>query len=135
MSFQNPGTIKISWTFFPAIKKTQSKKFFDSVFVKPFLPHVWDFLFHFLFQTTKNIKFSLYPFLTFFSTMLLETHLGELKAACIGPALSKFSLSVGDGASSTLQDVLPCPEILQWTLPVLLSISVLGRTPQSMYVY
>ena len=28
-----------------------------------------------------------------------------------------------------LPDVLPFPEILQWTLSVLLSLSVLGRTP------
>ena len=50
-------------------------------------------------QTTKNYKISLYPFLTFFSTRVLETHSGDLKAACIGPALSKFCLSVGDGAT------------------------------------
>ena len=30
-----------------------------------------------------------------------------------------------------LPDVLPCPEILQWTLSVLLSLYVLGRTPWS----
>ena len=40
-----------------------------------------------IFQTTKNGKFSLYPFLTFFSTRVLETHSGGLKAACTGPAL------------------------------------------------
>ena len=66
---------RISWTLF---------------FFEPFLPHDWDSVF---FQTTKNYKFSLYPFLTFFSTRVLETHLGGLKAACIGPALSKFRLS------------------------------------------
>ena len=30
------------------------------------------------------------PFVTFYSTRSLETHLGGLQAACIGPALSKF---------------------------------------------
>ena len=64
-------------------EKKESKNFLDSVF----------------FQTTKNDKFSPYPFLTFFSTRVLETHLGGLKAACIGPALSKFRPSVGDGAT------------------------------------
>ena len=63
---------------------------------KPFLPHVWDSCF---FQTTKNERFPLYLFLIFFSTRVLETHLGGLKAACIGPALSKFRPSVGDGAT------------------------------------
>ena len=38
-------------------------------------------------------------FLTFFSTRVLETHLGGLKAACIGPALSQFRQSVGDGTT------------------------------------
>ena len=33
------------------------------------------------------------------STRVLETHLGGLKAACVGSALSKFRLSVGDGAT------------------------------------
>ena len=33
--------------------------------------------------------------------------------------------------SISLPVVLPCPEILQWTLSVLLSPSVLGRTPWS----
>ena len=33
--------------------------------------------------------------------------------------------------NTPLPDVLPCPEILQWTLSVLLSLSVLGRTPWS----
>ena len=42
----------------------------------------------FFLNTSKNYKFSLYPFLTFISTRVLETHLGGLKAACIGPALS-----------------------------------------------
>ena len=51
------------------------------------------------FQTTKIDKFSLYPYLTFFSTRVLETNLGGLKATCIGPTLSKFRPSVGDGAT------------------------------------
>ena len=79
-----------------ARKKIESKNFLDSIFFEPFLPHIWDSVF---FQTTKNYKSSLYPFLTFFSTRILEAHLGGLKAACIGPALSKFRSSVGDGAT------------------------------------
>ena len=46
----------------------------DSVFFEPFLPHVLDC--HVFIQTTKNDRFSLYPFLTFFSARVLETHLG-----------------------------------------------------------
>ena len=41
----------------------------------------------------------LYPLLTFFSTRVLESYLGGLKAACIGPALSKFRPSVEDRAT------------------------------------
>jgi hypothetical protein len=82
--------------FFKAGKKQSSRNSWTLFFFKPFLPHVWDSVF---FQTTKNGKFSLYPFLTFFSTRVLGTHLGGLKAACIGPALSKFRPSVGDGAT------------------------------------
>ena len=37
--------------------------------------------------------------LQLFSTRVLETHLGGLKAACIGYALSKIRPSVGDGAT------------------------------------
>ena len=37
--------------------------------------------------------------LQLFSTRVLETHLGGLKAACIGSAVSKFRPSVGDGAT------------------------------------
>ena len=47
-------------------------EFFSWAFFEPFLPHAWDCFF----QTTKNYKFSLYPFLTFFSTRVLENHLG-----------------------------------------------------------
>ena len=83
----------ISWTLFLSkLEKTESKKFLHSViFWTTSAPC----------QTTKNDKFSLYLFLTFSSTRVLETHLvlGGLKAACIGPALSKFCLSVGDGAT------------------------------------
>ena len=43
-----------------------------------------------VFQTTKNYKFSLYLILTLFSNWVLETHLGVLMAACIGPAVSQF---------------------------------------------
>ena len=53
------------------LKKTESKNFM-------------------FFLTTQTDEFSLYPFLIFFSTRLLETYLGGLKAACIGPALSKL---------------------------------------------
>jgi hypothetical protein len=90
----------------------QSKNFLDSVFfqswktprnywtlfffLKPFLPHVWDSVF---FQTTKNEKVLSLPLSKFFQTRVLETFLGRLKAACIGPALSKFRPSVMDGAT------------------------------------
>ena len=87
---KNKQRPRISW------KKTESNKFLESVFFKPFLPHVWDSVF---FQTTKNNKFSQYPFQTFFSTRVLETYLGGLKLACIGPALSKFRPSCGNGAT------------------------------------
>ena len=58
-------------------KKTESKKFLASVFFKTVSPPclgLW-----FFFWPLKNYKFSLYPFLTFFSTRLLETHLGGLR--------------------------------------------------------
>ena len=89
---------RISWTlFFSSVKKKQSpRNSWTLFFFEPFVPHVQDSIF---FQTTKNDKFSLYPFPTFFSTRVLEIHLGGLKAACIGPALSKFRPSVGDGAT------------------------------------
>ena len=74
----------------------------DSVFVRAISPPCLGLRFC---QTTKNYKFSLYPFLTFFSTRVLETHLGGLKAACIGPALSKFRPSAGDGA--TISQLVP----------------------------
>ena len=64
------------------------------------------FLFHFsamsgtlFFSNHQNERFPLNLFLIFFSTRVLETHLGGLKAACIGPALSKFCPSVGDGST------------------------------------
>ena len=37
--------------------------------------------------------------LQLFSTRVLDTHLGGLKAACIGSALFKFRQSVEDGAT------------------------------------
>ena len=46
-----------------------------------------------------GLPFPLYPFLIFFSTIVLETRLGGQKAACIGPALPKFRPSVGDAAT------------------------------------
>ena len=83
--------------FFSMLEKNRVQEILGLYFFfEPFLPHVWDSVF---FQTTKNYKFSLYPFLTFFSTRILEAHLRGLKAACIGPALSKFRSSVGDGAT------------------------------------
>jgi hypothetical protein len=48
---------------------------------------------------SKKFLFSLYPFLTFFSHRVLETDLGGLKAAWIGPALSKFRPSIGGEAT------------------------------------
>jgi hypothetical protein len=45
-------------------------------------------------QTIKNNTFYLYSYLAFFSARVLETHLGGLKAVCIGPALSNFCPSV-----------------------------------------
>ena len=71
-----------------------------------------------VFQTTKNYKFSLYPFLTFFSTKVLETHLGGLNAACIRPALSQFRPSVGDEATYCPQYSLHIPsQAGSWASP------------------
>ena len=83
---------KIYWTqFFFKLEKNRVKEILGLCFFpNHFSP---------MSGTTKNDKFSLYPFLTFFSTRVLETHLGGLKAACIDPALSKFRPSVGDGAT------------------------------------
>ena len=44
----------------------------------------------------------------------------------VGTVCEKVTFRV---LNAPLPDVLPCPEILQWTLSVLLSLSVLGRTP------
>ena len=76
--------------FFQSLKKTESNKFLDSVFfLKPFLSYVWD------------------PFLTFFSTRVLETHLGWLKAACIGPAISKGEQGTAElGANTVLKQTI-----------------------------
>ena len=73
-------------------KKNRVQEFLDSVFSRPFLPHVWDSVF---FQATKVLLITL---LQLFSTRVLDNHLGGLKAACIGSALTKFRPSVGDGA-------------------------------------
>ena len=78
------------------VKKKKSKKFLD-FFLLLFRTISSPCLGLFFFQITQNYMFSLYSFLTFFSTRVLETHLGGIKAACIGPALSKFCPSVGDG--------------------------------------
>ena len=71
--FKKKQSPRISWTlvFFKAGKKQSPRNSWTLFFFEPFLPYVWDSVF---FQTTKNDKFSLYPFLTFFSTRLLETH-------------------------------------------------------------
>ena len=61
------------------------------------LPHVWDSVF--FSRLLKMMSSLLTPFLTFFITRVLKTLLGGLKAACIGPALSKFCPSVWDGAT------------------------------------
>ena len=74
------------------------KQFWNSVYFQAISPPCLGLCF---FQTTKNEKFPLYPFLIFFNTRVLETHLGGLKAACMGPVLSKFRLSVGDGATKS----------------------------------
>ena len=82
---------------FKAGRKTESKKLLEPVFfqtISPLCPGLGLF-----FQKTKNYKFSLYPFLKFFSTRVLEPYLGGLNSACIGPALSKFCPSGGDGAT------------------------------------
>ena len=87
------------------LEKKESKNFLDSVFVeagkKQSPKNSCFFTNHFFLMsgTTNNDKFSLHPFQTFFSTRVLETNLVGLKAACIGPALSKFRPSVGDGAN------------------------------------
>ena len=81
-------SLRISWTLlFSKLEENRVKEVLG-----PFLPMSGTLFF----QTTKNYKFSLYPFLGFFTTRVLETHLG---AACIGFALSKFRPSVGDGAT------------------------------------
>ena len=60
-----------------------------SFFLTPFLPYVWD------------------PFLTFFSTRVLETHLGWLKSACIGPAISKGEQGTAElGANTVLKQTI-----------------------------
>ena len=52
------------------------------------------------FQTTKNYKFSPYPFLKIFKTKVLDTDQGWHKAAVTGAALSRFHLRrVGDLAT------------------------------------
>ena len=81
----------------PSFKKVQSpRNSWTLLFFQTISPPCLGLCF---FQTAKNYKFSLYPFLTFFSPRVLETHFGGLKAACIGPALSKFRPSVGGGAT------------------------------------
>ena len=76
-------------------KKTESKNFLDSVFSHHFLPMSGNLFF----QITKNDKFSPNPILKIFRAKVLDTDQGCHKAACTGAALSKFHLSVGDGAT------------------------------------
>ena len=73
--------------FFSKLEKNRVQQILGlSFFFKPFLPYVWD------------------PFLTFFSTRVLETHLGWLKAACIGPAISKGEQGTAElGANTVLK--------------------------------
>ena len=68
-----------------------SKNFFHSFFLIHFPPC----LALFFFQTTKNKKFSIYPYLTFFSTRVLETHLGGLKAALLVLSYSNSAQVLG----------------------------------------
>ena len=74
--------------FFSVIKKQSPRSSWTPFYLEPFLPHVWDY-------TTKNYKFSLYPFLTYFSTRVLKTQLWGQKEACIGPALSPSAKVLG----------------------------------------
>ena len=76
-------------------EKTESKTSWTLFLFTPFLPHAWDSVF----SEHLNWQVLLITRLQLFSTRVLETHLGGLNAACIGSALSKFRLSVGDGAT------------------------------------
>ena len=89
---------RISWTlfFFSILEEHRVKEILGLCLFSSHFSPMSGTLF---FQTIKNEKFPIYPFLISFSNRVLETHLGGLKAARIGPALSKLCPSVGDGAT------------------------------------
>ena len=82
--------------FFPAVKKNRVQ---DNLRLCFFLDHFSPMSGTCFFSEHQNSKCSRYPFLQLFRTRVLDTHYGGLKASCIGPALSKFHLSVWDGAT------------------------------------
>ena len=57
----------------------------------------------FIFRASK-LACALYTRFQFFSTRVLDIHLGGLKAACIGFALSKLRPSFGDCSIQSLGD-------------------------------
>ena len=76
-------------------KKQSPRASWTLFFSEPFLPHVWDSVF---FRPLKIIS-SLLSVPEIFQHQGSGNSLGGLKAACIGPALSKFRRSAGDGAT------------------------------------
>ena len=56
--------------FFSKLEKTESKKFLDSVFFQTISPHVWDSFF----SELQKGKCNRYPFLQLFRTRVLGTH-------------------------------------------------------------
>ena len=77
-------------------EKNRVQELWDSVFFITVSPPCLGLSF---FQNTKSGKSSLSHFLKFFWYRVLYTHLGCQAAARTGSALSKFHLSVGDGAT------------------------------------
>ena len=57
---------------------------------------------------------------------MAPTYRENVQGACQNTCTNQNSLTDHD---QPLRDVLPCPEILQWTLSVLVNLSVLERTP------
>ena len=79
-----------------SVKKNRVKEILDSVFfhtISPPCPWLCFFSEHLNWLVLSITRLQL------LSTRVLETHLGGLKAACIGSALSKFRLSVVDGST------------------------------------
>ena len=76
--------------------KTESNKFLDSVFFQVICPPCLELCF---FQVTQNYMFSPSNFLKVFRTKVLDTDQGCHKAACMGDALSRFHLIIGDGVT------------------------------------